>query len=190
MWQNWPKHHPSIHHRPFLRISKLDLKALLQIGSVCGHHLCTPIHTRTRAIGNSAERRLFFPNLIVEARKWLSSRQVRRERRRQSSHRSPSLGAGNRSQGVCFYDDSKPTILPFRLSSQQSVNTCLERASSNHDTVAFASNQCAPSRQAWTYWYLEILGFLIGGGDSGIRLWHRRGSCCPKSESDSALWDC
>ena len=106
-------------------------------------------------------------------------------------HRSPSLGPGNRRQGVRFYnDDSKPTILPFRLSSQQSVNTCLERASSNHDTVAFASNQCAPSRQAWTYWYLEILGFLIGGGDSGIRLWHRRGSCCPKSESDSALWDC
>jgi hypothetical protein len=72
-----------------------------------------------RAIGDSQDKRLLlFSSLNVEERKWLSSRQVRRERRRQSSLTSIAVSQGSVIEGraLRFYEEDILTIVHFRLS--------------------------------------------------------------------------
>ena len=118
------------------------------------------------------------------------------------SHRSPSPrpGMGTVIADRGHHQDHQDvqlrcqiTTVHFRLSPQESHCTIWNTLPQITSLVAFVPNQRVPSRQAWTHLVSGDAGILsvalIGGGDSGFRLWHRRGSGCPVAGSHSALWD-
>jgi len=106
-------------------------------------------------------------------------------------HRSPSPRPGNSRQGrgAAQQRCQITTTVHFRLTQREPLHGFGTRIRKSRVSSHSYPISVRPAGKAWTYWCLEILGSLIGGGDSGFRLWQRRGSCCPEAGCHSALWD-